>query len=232
MSCRHCGHTPASRPRGLCWTCYYTPAIRDQYTTTSIYGRRGVEDSYGRFLLPSAPTRALPGTAEKVAVLMARAMMRKPCGIRKTLRQRSWNRRWLPRRRNGGERRNCPRRPWSVDFSPHRARGVARRLVANKHARVGWCGLKSTLQGQAKGERQGVSPTSHAARRDVDRAEQSSSLWRISHRATRRLIGLTPRRSPGLRRARRSFSFSVTLLGEKAGFFPGSGCPFSWRLLV
>jgi hypothetical protein len=76
MSCRHCGHTPASRPRGLCWNCYYTPKIRDQYTSMSIYGRRGVEDSYGRFLLPPAPTRALPGTAEKVAVLMARAMMR------------------------------------------------------------------------------------------------------------------------------------------------------------
>src|SRR6202030_1694076 len=76
MSCRHCGHSPASRPRGLCWTCYYTPQVRDQYTSTSKYGRRGVEDSYGRFHLPPVPTQALPGTAEKVAVLIARALQR------------------------------------------------------------------------------------------------------------------------------------------------------------
>jgi hypothetical protein len=76
MGCRHCGHTPASRPRGLCWNCYYTPGIRDQYTTTSRYGRRGVEDSYGRFHLPSTPTQAMPGTPEKIAVMIVRAMMR------------------------------------------------------------------------------------------------------------------------------------------------------------
>lgn len=74
MSCRHCGHVPASRPRGLCWACYYTPEVRDQYTSTSKYGRRGVEDAYGRFRLPPVPTRALPGTPEKVAVLIDRAM--------------------------------------------------------------------------------------------------------------------------------------------------------------
>jgi hypothetical protein len=72
--CRHCGHIPASRPRGLCWNCYYTPDVRDQYTSTSRYGRRGIEDSYGHFLLPPAPTEALPGTPEKLAVLMSRAM--------------------------------------------------------------------------------------------------------------------------------------------------------------
>jgi hypothetical protein len=72
--CRHCGHIPASRPRGLCWNCYYTPEVRDQYTSTSKFGRRGVIDSYGRFHLPPVPTRALPGTAEKVAVLIDRAM--------------------------------------------------------------------------------------------------------------------------------------------------------------
>ena len=73
-SCRHCGHIPASRPRGLCWGCYYTPKVRDQYTTTSRYGRRGIEDCYGRFNLPPAPTSAVPGSPEKLAVLMIRAM--------------------------------------------------------------------------------------------------------------------------------------------------------------
>ena len=76
MSCRHCGHTPASRPRGLCWHCYYTPDVRDLYTTTSKYGRRGVEDLNGGYHLPLVPTRALPGTAEKVAVLIARALQK------------------------------------------------------------------------------------------------------------------------------------------------------------
>ncbi len=74
MECRHCGHSPASRPRGLCWTCYYTPDIRDQYTSTSRYGRRGIADSYGHFQLPCAPTQALPGTPEKIAVLCSRAL--------------------------------------------------------------------------------------------------------------------------------------------------------------
>ena len=75
MSCRHCGHKPPSRPRGLCWNCYYQPEIRDLYTATSKYGRRGVEEVNGGYHLPPAPTRALPGTAEKLAVLVGRAML-------------------------------------------------------------------------------------------------------------------------------------------------------------
>ena len=76
MGCRHCGHTPARRPRGLCWNCYHRLEIRDCYLSTSKFGRRGVLDSYGRFRLPPAPTPALPGTAEKVAVMTARAELR------------------------------------------------------------------------------------------------------------------------------------------------------------
>jgi hypothetical protein len=75
MSCRHCGHKPPSRPRGLCWNCYYSREIRDLYTSTSRFGRRGVEETNGGYHLPPTPTRALPGTAEKLAVLMGRAML-------------------------------------------------------------------------------------------------------------------------------------------------------------
>ena len=85
MVCRHCGRGRANRPRGLCWTCYYTPGVRDRYAPRC---NRGVEDFYGQPQLP-APTRALPGTLEKVLVLEQRARLRQalwhpldaPCAV-------------------------------------------------------------------------------------------------------------------------------------------------------
>lgn len=68
--CRHCGGTGTPRPRGLCWTCYYTPGVRDLYPSTSIFARRGVLDC-GREL--PVPTLAPPGSAEKIHVLECRA---------------------------------------------------------------------------------------------------------------------------------------------------------------
>jgi hypothetical protein len=76
MVCRHCNRTKANRPRGLCWSCYYKPGVREQYPSTSKYAHRGVGDFNGRAKLPSAPTSALPGTPEKVAVLMERARLK------------------------------------------------------------------------------------------------------------------------------------------------------------
>jgi hypothetical protein len=73
MLCRHCGCKAANRPRGLCWTCYYRPGIRECYPPTSKYARRGVTDFNGPAALALRPTRALPGSAEKVAVLERRA---------------------------------------------------------------------------------------------------------------------------------------------------------------
>ncbi len=73
MVCRHCGHGPANRPRGLCWTCYYTPGLRDRYPSTSRFARRGVRDRNGWIALPPVPTGARPGTPEKVAILEQRA---------------------------------------------------------------------------------------------------------------------------------------------------------------
>ena len=32
--CRHCLRHKVSRPRGLCWTCYYKPGVRDLYPAT------------------------------------------------------------------------------------------------------------------------------------------------------------------------------------------------------
>src|SRR5437660_1427365 len=76
MLCRHCGQRPSNRPRGLCWTCYYTPGVRDRYPSTSKFGRRGVGDFNGEGMLPPVPTHALPGSLEKVAILEERARMR------------------------------------------------------------------------------------------------------------------------------------------------------------
>jgi hypothetical protein len=76
MLCRHCNCVRANRPRGLCWSCYYRPGVRDLYPSTSKFARRGIDDFTGKAALPSGPTRALPGSPEKVAVLEQRARLR------------------------------------------------------------------------------------------------------------------------------------------------------------
>lgn len=73
--CRHCQGGPANRPRGLCWVCYYQPGVRDRYPSTSKFARRGLGNFNGQSALPS-PTRALPGSPEKVAILEQRALAR------------------------------------------------------------------------------------------------------------------------------------------------------------
>jgi hypothetical protein len=73
MKCRHCQLVPANRPRGLCWSCYYSPGIRDRYPSTSKYAHRGLDDFYGEPVAPPFPTAALPGSVEKVLVLQGRA---------------------------------------------------------------------------------------------------------------------------------------------------------------
>jgi hypothetical protein len=76
VGCKHCRVGQVNRPRGLCWTCYYTPGVRDLYPSTSKFARHGIEDFYGRGALPHAPTAALPGSPAKVAILEERARMR------------------------------------------------------------------------------------------------------------------------------------------------------------
>jgi hypothetical protein len=75
MMCRHCGKVKSNRPRGLCWSCYYSPGVREKYPSTSKFARRGVSDYNGLSPLPE-PTQALPGSPEKVAVLEMRARLR------------------------------------------------------------------------------------------------------------------------------------------------------------
>ena len=73
MVCRHCGRSRVNRPRGLCWSCYYTPGVRERYPSTSKFAHRGIDDFNGWSLEPPEPTKALPGSREKVAVLEQRA---------------------------------------------------------------------------------------------------------------------------------------------------------------
>ncbi len=71
--CKHCGRGKVNRPRGLCWSCYYTPGVKEMYPSTSKYARRGVGNGHGGNDAPAVPTTAAPGTTEKLAVLEGRA---------------------------------------------------------------------------------------------------------------------------------------------------------------
>lgn len=75
MLCRHCQKVRSNRPRGLCWSCYYRPGVREQYPSTSKFARRGVNDFNGNTSLDVEPTQALPGSSEKVAILIERARL-------------------------------------------------------------------------------------------------------------------------------------------------------------
>lgn len=77
--CRHCSKCKVNRPRGLCWSCYYTPGVKEMFPSTSKYARRGVGNFSGNAPLPDAPTTAVPGTPEKLAILEQRAKMK--CAI-------------------------------------------------------------------------------------------------------------------------------------------------------
>ncbi len=75
MICRHCQKVRSNRPRGLCWSCYYRPGVREMYPSTSKYARRGVSDFNGQSAVAAKPTQALPGTEEKVEILAERARL-------------------------------------------------------------------------------------------------------------------------------------------------------------
>lgn len=75
MRCRCCRRKQSNRPRRLCWTCYYTPGVRDRFPTISKFGRRGVANGFRPHVLPPAPTSARPKSPEKLAVLESRAAM-------------------------------------------------------------------------------------------------------------------------------------------------------------
>lgn len=76
MLCRHCQKTKSTRPRGLCWTCYYTPGIRDRYPSISKFARRGLGNFNLQAPLPDLPTDAAPGSEAKILILMERARLK------------------------------------------------------------------------------------------------------------------------------------------------------------
>lgn len=75
--CRHCHARYVCRPRGLCWTCYYTLGVKDRYPSTSKFGRRGwgLETGENMPRLPGKPTAHLPGTVLKMVVMTERAQL-------------------------------------------------------------------------------------------------------------------------------------------------------------
>lgn len=85
VRCRHCGRAKSPRARswrGLCWSCYWKPAIRQSYPTrTNQFDarprprRRPDGPAVGR-PIPDEPTEAPPGSRLKVEVLAERARRR------------------------------------------------------------------------------------------------------------------------------------------------------------
>lgn len=95
--CRHCKENAATRPRGLCRSCYYDLGIRAQYRSTSKYGLREGSDYKESLKRPAdvltrlvrdvlderkahllqvlQPTDAIPGSEEKVRILIERAKL-------------------------------------------------------------------------------------------------------------------------------------------------------------
>jgi hypothetical protein len=73
--CRHCGAENVNRPRGLCWSCYYTPGVRQLYPSAARPHGHGVTRPHDARPLPDHPTTALPGSPEKIAVLEQRAAL-------------------------------------------------------------------------------------------------------------------------------------------------------------
>jgi hypothetical protein len=73
MICQHCKREPVTRPRGLCWSCYYSPGVRELYPSTSKYARRGFGNITGIRPLPARPTDTAPGTPERIEVYRERA---------------------------------------------------------------------------------------------------------------------------------------------------------------
>ncbi len=71
--CQHCGKAKVTRPRGLCWSHYYTPGIRDLYEPTACASnRRG--DGFHESNAAVMPTPAPPGSKAKMVAMRRRLM--------------------------------------------------------------------------------------------------------------------------------------------------------------
>ena len=73
--CKHCEKSKVNRPRGLCWSCYYPPGVKDMYPSTSKYARRGVGNFTGNAPVAARPQRkpaangGLRPTASSLAIV-------------------------------------------------------------------------------------------------------------------------------------------------------------------
>jgi hypothetical protein len=78
--CKHCGlRKPNRTTRGLCNRCFDDKAVRGLYPVKALhYLHKGVGFEMAKSLRGWKPTTALPGTPEKVKVLMQRASMGYP----------------------------------------------------------------------------------------------------------------------------------------------------------
>ena len=72
MKCQHCKRNPISRPRRLCWECFYRPGVRDLYPSTHPNAYRGLANGNFTAKRSGCPTQAKPGSPEKIAVLAER----------------------------------------------------------------------------------------------------------------------------------------------------------------
>lgn len=71
--CRHCRIRKRSRARGLCQACSYLPEIRAMYPgSTAKFARRGAALDNVEPDVDRNPTPAMPGSPEKVAVMIDR----------------------------------------------------------------------------------------------------------------------------------------------------------------
>ena len=72
--CRHCGSGTVTRPRQLCWACYYRPGVREQYVRMTACGKvRGPDPPQDQPPYPDEPTDSQPGSPEKLQVMIRRA---------------------------------------------------------------------------------------------------------------------------------------------------------------
>lgn len=65
LRCCHCHKKKATRPRRLCWRCYYTHGVRNLYPVCPLK-----KPIVGREL--PQPTLTLPGTEAKIEVMSQR----------------------------------------------------------------------------------------------------------------------------------------------------------------
>lgn len=70
--CLHCQQPRSLAARGLCWVCHKDPDVRDLYPCRAP-GRQPEGPTVGDSRQSADPTPALPGTAEKMAVMEERA---------------------------------------------------------------------------------------------------------------------------------------------------------------